>query len=183
MADMDEQDKEAIVQAARVGNLEEVRRLVQQDRGLLDAVCGTYEWEYSSPLVAAAGRGHLEVVRYLLDEGADINLRHFYGYTAVELACVSGRSEAADLLLARGADTSPRADGWIPLMWASTRGHTAVVELLLAHGCGDVDQCSVDYGHTALHLACFGGRAEILRLLLGAGATRTWCNGVRAALR
>jgi ankyrin repeat protein len=136
----------------------------------LDAVCGTYEWEYSSPLVAAAGRGHLEVVRYLLDEGADINLRYFDGYTAVEWACVSGRSEAAALLLARGADTSPRADGWIPLMWASTRGHTDVVELLLAHGCDDVDQCSVDYGHTALHLACFGGRAEILGLLLGAGA-------------
>jgi hypothetical protein len=35
MADMDEQDKEAIVEAAREGNLQEVRRLVQQDRQLL----------------------------------------------------------------------------------------------------------------------------------------------------
>ena len=42
MADMDEQDKEAIVEAAREGNLQEVRRLVQQDRELLYATwrCG-----------------------------------------------------------------------------------------------------------------------------------------------
>jgi hypothetical protein len=37
-----QQDQEAIVEAAREGNLQEVRRLVQQDRELLDATwrCG-----------------------------------------------------------------------------------------------------------------------------------------------
>jgi ankyrin repeat protein len=167
---MEEQDKEAVVEAADRGDLDEVRRLVQQDRGLLDAVWGYFAWAYMSPLTAAAKEGRVEVVRYLLDERADINLRPLSGCTAIERACIRGRSEAAALLLARGADTSPRADGWIPLMGATSTGHTDVVELLLAHGCDHIDQFLVTTGRTALHMACFCGRAEILGLLLRAGA-------------
>jgi ankyrin repeat protein len=171
MADMDEQDKEAVVEAAGRGDLDEVRRRVQQDRGLLDAVWTHDQFEYLSPLTAAAKEGRLDVVRYLLDEGADINLRTPSGKTAVELACIRGRLEIAALLLARGADTSPRASGWIPLMGASGKGHTDVVELLLAHGCDDIDQVlMMGTEETALHIACLYGRAEIVRLLLGAGA-------------
>jgi ankyrin repeat protein len=167
---MEEQDKKAVVEAAERGDLDEVRRLVQQDRGLLVAMCGTYDWAYMSPLSAAAKEGRLEVVRYLLDEGADINLRPPSGYTAVGLACIMGRVEAAALLLARGADISPLAHGWIPLMGASRSGHADVVELLLAHGCSDIDRYWHSTGQTALHIACSCGRAEILGLLLGAGA-------------
>jgi ankyrin repeat protein len=167
---MDQQDKKAIIKAAERGDLDEVRRLVQQDRGLLDAVWGYSQWEYLSPLTAAAKEGRLEVVRYVLDEGADINLRPRSGYSAVEWACVSGRSEAVALLLARGADTLPWGNGWTPLMGASFRGHTDVVELLLAHGCDHIDQYLHSSEQTALHIACFYGRAEILGLLLGAGA-------------
>jgi ankyrin repeat protein len=63
-------DARAIATAAERGDLEEVRRLVQQDHQLLDA-----EWNSYTPLKAAAWKGRVEVVRYLLDEGADINLR------------------------------------------------------------------------------------------------------------
>jgi ankyrin repeat protein len=166
MGDVEEQDMEAIIEAARGGNLEEARRLVQQDRRLLNV-----EWDRLSPLSAAASRGQVEVVRFLLDEGAEINLwtRH-YG-TALIAACSRGRLEVAALLLAREADTRPTGIGWNPLMYASSEGHADVVELLLAHGCGEIDHQAHSFvGISALHAACRKGRAAVVRALLGAGA-------------
>jgi hypothetical protein len=158
------QDARAIVQAAGRGDLEEVRRLVQQNRMLLDA-----EWDDRSPLTAAANRGRLEVVRYLLDEGADINLWTGEYGTALATACSKGRLELASLLLARGADATASSDGWGPLRIAAQRGHTDIVELLLAHGCGDIDAQWL-VGRAALHDACSNGHAGVARALLGAGA-------------
>jgi hypothetical protein len=42
---MEQQAKKAIVKAAARGDLDEVRRLVQQDRGLLDALWRHKQWE------------------------------------------------------------------------------------------------------------------------------------------
>jgi ankyrin repeat protein len=159
--------RRAIVKAAERHDLEEVRRLVQQNRMLLDAV-----WDRRCPLVAAAERGHLEVVRYLLDEGADINLWTRWYDTALKAASSSGRLAVVALLLARGASTRLRRGRWSPLMAASFQGHTDIVELLLAHGGGQyIDYQPSDYGSTALHYACISGRAGMVRVLLGAGAS------------
>jgi ankyrin repeat protein len=156
----------AIVQAAERGDLEEVRRLVQQDRQLLNARC---YWD--TPLTGAAKWGRVEVVRYLLDEGADINLRSgSLARSALEWSCANGHVEVAALLLERCADTTPSRSGWTLLLSASCGGHVGVVELLLAHGCGDLDQPDLDSGSTALHWASINGRSCVVRVLLGAGA-------------
>jgi ankyrin repeat protein len=158
-------DARAIVTAADRGDLEEVRRLVQQDRQLLDA-----EWDLYTPLKAAAWKGRVEVVRYLLDEGADINLRPDGSDSTLGRACHHGHVEVVAMLLARGAETGPSpGDGWTPLMAASSQGHTDSVQLLLAHGCGDIDQ-QHSSGQTALRWACAFVRAGVVEVLLGAGA-------------
>jgi serine/threonine-protein phosphatase 6 regulatory ankyrin repeat subunit B len=154
-----------MVEAAGRGDLDEVRRLLQQDRQLLNA-----DYHGATPLKAAASEGRLEVLRYLLDEGAEIN--HMAGgiTTALELACSIGRWEVVVLLLARGADTSPSDDGgWTPLMSASCQGHADACNILLAHGCGDVDHQEY-HGRTALNYASAYGRVGVVRVLLGAGA-------------
>jgi ankyrin repeat protein len=161
----EEEPAPPIIQAAEDGDLEEVRRLVQQDRQVLGAV-----WGYDTPLKAAAWKGRVEVVRYLLDEGADINLRPGGSDSPLIRACICGHVEVVALLLARGADTGPSNDGWAPLMAASYRGHLDVLELLLAHGCGDIDQQSPISGETTLHWACVDARAGAVEVLLGAGA-------------
>jgi ankyrin repeat protein len=157
-----------IVVAAREGNLEEVRRLVQRDRGLLDADGGSWEW---TPLTAAALRGHVEIVRYLLDEGARPGLRDPQGWSALELACLHGHLGTVSLLLAHGADAGAAEPAWgmTPLMRASEYGHADIVALLLTHGCGDIDRQDTR-GVTALHYACNNGDAGVVRALLGAGA-------------
>jgi ankyrin repeat protein len=159
-------DARAIIRAAYHGTLEEVRRLVQQDQGLLDADDGE-----STPLTAASGEGRVEVLRYLLGEGAQVNLRNPRDWTALERACYHGRREAVYVLLAHGADAAAAdQNGWTPLMVASENGHTDVVALLLAHGCGDIDRRSREMLWTALHHVPSDGPPGVVRALLGAGA-------------
>jgi ankyrin repeat protein len=55
-------------------------------------------------------------------------------------------------------------------MTASEVGHTDVVAVLLAHGCGDVDRERPSNGRRALHYACLNGHAGVAMALLGAGA-------------
>jgi ankyrin repeat protein len=159
-------DAQAIVDAAHDGDLEAVRRLVQQDRGLLEAIGqnGGY-----TPLTAAAWGGHVEVIQYLLEEGAQVNLQDEAFYSALGCACEKGHTEAAHVLLAHGADPA-MASNSIPLMTASAHGHTDVVALLLARGCGDVDRQRSPKGWTALHYACKEGHVGVAMALLGAGA-------------
>jgi ankyrin repeat protein len=163
----DERDVEAIIEAANNGDLQEVRRLVQQDRRLLEA-----NDRDDTPLTAAAWRRRVEVIRYLLEEGAQVNLRSPLGGSALDLACGCGHLEAASLLLAHGADAAGAGvTGWTPLMSASAEGHTDVVALLLAHGCGDIDRRrSRSDERTALQYACIYGYMRVVRALLGAGA-------------
>jgi ankyrin repeat protein len=138
---------------------------VQRDRGLLDANDG-----YDTPLTAAAWNGRVEVIRFLLEEGAEVDLLSPLGASALEEACVHGYLETASLLLAHGADAAAAwGEGDTPLMSASRRGSADVVALLLAHGCGDIDRRRSD-GLMALYYACAPGHVRVVRALLGAGA-------------
>jgi ankyrin repeat protein len=150
---------------AIVGNLAEVQRLVEQDRGLLNENDGTY-----TPLTAAACLGRVEVVRYLLEEGAQANLRDPNDDCALNAACARGNREMVGLLLAHGADATAGLMGVTPLMAASDEGHTDVVALLLAHGCGDIDLQRPGSRWTALCDAVYRGHAGVVRALLGARA-------------
>jgi ankyrin repeat protein len=55
-------------------------------------------------------------------------------------------------------------------MAASSGGYLDVVQLLLAHGCGNIDQQYPGSGKTALRWASAFARAGVVEVLLGAGA-------------
>lgn len=169
---MDPPDPEPIEQmhrAVRRGILEEVQGLVQQDRRLV-STASRYGF---LPLVQAAEGGHLSVVRYLLDEGADIHQTDHQGRRALQQACYRGGPLVVALLLERGADPAARgAWGTTPLIRASSSRHVDVVKLLLAHGCGDINHRD-DVGRTACYVACRWGRLDMVQVLLEAGADRT----------
>jgi ankyrin repeat protein len=135
-------------------------------------------------IVAAATSQSTEVVQLLLSRGAVINAADSAGVTPFLAATNADNREAAELLLARGAD--PHARAQIPqaataLMGAAMNGNQGLVRSLLARK-ADVTAVSVERGATvkngliqfggvtALHMAITGGNADVVQSLLQAGA-------------
>lgn len=115
-----------------------VRELVHADPDALREI----QWMGGGLLSLAVNHGHLEIVRLLLDSGADPDERTIlheledptpsWG-TPLWYAALAGRRDITELLLDRGADPNANvyASGW-PLRNAS--GHEDVKQLLLARG-------------------------------------------------
>jgi ankyrin repeat protein len=88
-----------------------------------------------TPLIYAAGYGHVEVVQMLLEDGANVDRAEEYGFTALHVAAANGHLDVCRLLLDWGATVDP-LDEWqdTPLHLAAMRGHLSVVKLLVESG-------------------------------------------------
>lgn len=95
----------------------------------------------SAALGSAAARGPAEMVRLLLDHGAEPNTpSRLAGYSPLMLAAYSENvsAETVQLLLDKGADPKAKGqNGETPLSLAKKRGHNGVVELLIKAGAGE----------------------------------------------
>jgi len=162
--------EQSIFDAARQGNIEAADRCLQAGA---DVNAASREREAWTPLIVAAGHGHLEMVRHLLARGADVNgcvpRGEYRGWTPLMRASWGGHPEVARLLVDSGADVNLANDyGGTALMHASVEGHPSVVRLLLASG-ARVD-AEDNNGLTAMMLAAIAGTEETVRLLLENGA-------------
>jgi len=105
----------------------------------------------------------------LIAEGADVNAKNNYGWTALSHAARIGNAELVKLLLDHGADINARdQSGWTPLMRAAMKGRTEVVKVLLDRG-AKINLQEKD-GWTALHWAASRDYPEVVKLLLDRGA-------------
>ena len=120
-------------------------------RAALDAGGDVDAWNggYRTALMVAAGEGHAEAARLLLDAGADPNA----------VAGFEGARYEMTMSLNR------------PLHDAAAGGHAEIVAMLLAAG-AEVDAQNA-FGGTPLHSAVYGASPEVVRLLLAAGADAT----------
>ena len=64
-----------------------------------------------TPLIIASGHGHLDVVRLLLEHGANWDKGDNGGYTSLHYAAFYGRLDIAKLLMVYGADLNARTNG------------------------------------------------------------------------
>ena len=133
-------------------------------------------------LHAAVEGGHLNVVRILVQEGADVNVADngYRGSTPLMLAAAYGQWEIVSFLTKHDPASVNTADnyGRTPLMLAAEHGHRETVLLLISNGA----QVNVgeSNGYTPLVLASIHKHWEIVTLLiqLGANTGRTLFNVV-----
>lgn len=127
-------------------------------------------------LHCAAAAGHVDLVKWLLDKGANVTL--FRGHnTPLHSAAASGQLEVVRILLQHGADPEAKGiDESTPLELASGVGNLELVELFLSLGV-EVNARGL-YGRTALYVAAWGDDVEVARVLLEHGADPSLeCNG------
>ncbi|CAF1355808.1 unnamed protein product [Adineta ricciae] len=166
-ANIEHRDKKGftpLILAATAGHANIVARLL--DNGAV--IEAQSERTKDTALSLACSGGRQEVVEVLLKKGANREHRNVSDYTALSLAASGGYVNIIRLLLNYGAEINSRTGsklGITPLMLASMNGHVAAVKLLLDMG-SDINAQIETNRNTALTLACFQGRAEVVSLLV-----------------
>ena len=159
--------------------MEEVKRFLEAGEDL--NAKGTRE--EPNPLTAAALGGQCEVVKLLLERGANIETKDSQGETPLIKAAATGQADVIKLLLAKGAKVNARnVHRRSAICEAAYWGHADAVRAL-ADGGADINARDDHCDSTPLMHAAERGSLETVKVLLekGANVNATDCSG-RTAL-
>ena len=89
----------------------------------------------TNPLHIASGNGHLEIVKHLLEQGANIEGGEGSSWTPLQWASQNGQLQIVEHLLDKAANIEGgKGSSSTPLQLASENGHLDIVEHLLEKG-------------------------------------------------
>ncbi|MBN2315392.1 MAG: ankyrin repeat domain-containing protein [Sedimentisphaerales bacterium] len=113
-----------------------------------------------------------DIMRQLLDKGADIEARQRHGATPLACAAYDGNVETARFLIEHGANIEAKLnDGEAtPLLRAVSQGHVETVELLIAKG---ANTKATSKGETPIHRAIIMNHRDMVKCLLPKGIEET----------
>ena len=135
-----------------------------------------------TPLITVAARaGALDVLRYLISAGADVNARTPAGETPVMLAAffedegsrsTARHDSALRLLVSAGATVENEPHTYTPLAYAAYKGRDETLRYLLERGASVNANVydGVSYVNTPLMMATIMGHYDTAMMLLNAGA-------------
>jgi len=114
------------------------------------------------PLILASQQGRHDVIEFLLEQHAELDVIDQYGNNALWAACYADDSDCIDALIQAGININHQnsASGATALIYAASSGREIVVAQLLAAGADPTIKTHDDF--TALDLA---STRKILRLL------------------
>ncbi|WP_157148972.1 ankyrin repeat domain-containing protein [Brachyspira pilosicoli] len=148
------------------------------------------DYDYT-PLMIAALRNDYDMVKFLVEKGADVNAKTHFEYSSVETPLLLSldyehiesrydeNSSVAEYLINNGADINvTNEDGETPLMYASKVHNIKVIELLIQKG-ADINAFD-NYGNTALIYGV--NNLETVKLLVENGADVNFYKGGSTAL-
>jgi len=124
------------------------------------------------PLFLSSQNGHFSIVKFLVQNGADVNKAHENGTTSLLLSSTGGHVSIVEILLENGADVNQaRENGTTSLLLSSIRGHVSIVKILLENG-ADVNITGPN-GLTSLAASIHMGNKYVTKLLRQHGAGKT----------
>ena len=125
--------------------------------------------EEETGLTLATLYGCIEAVKYLVENGADLNAKYHDNDTALMIASANGYLEICKYLVENGARVDERDSDFIrALILASLYGHIDIVKYLVENGA--YVNASNKKSKTALLFASENGHFEIVKFLFENGA-------------
>uniref|UniRef100_A0A4W6EPB2 Euchromatic histone-lysine N-methyltransferase 2 n=1 Tax=Lates calcarifer TaxID=8187 RepID=A0A4W6EPB2_LATCA len=161
----DSQNRRSALHAAAQRGLLEVCYMLVQAGAQVDA----QDKDLRTPLLEAIINNHIEVARYLIQNGACVY--HEDGYTGLHHAAKLGNLEIVNMLLETGqVDVNAQdSGGWTPIIWAAEHKHVDVIKALLNRG-ADVTINDKEL-NVCLHWAAYAGNVDIAELVLNSGCS------------
>eukprot|EP00286_Rhodomonas_abbreviata_P014514 CAMPEP_0181328554 /NCGR_PEP_ID=MMETSP1101-20121128/22792_1 /TAXON_ID=46948 /ORGANISM="Rhodomonas abbreviata, Strain Caron Lab Isolate" /LENGTH=354 /DNA_ID=CAMNT_0023437479 /DNA_START=451 /DNA_END=1511 /DNA_ORIENTATION=+ len=153
--------RDGFVEVVRTGDAKAAQAMLEQHLVAPDDSTGT-----QTPLLVAASRGYTEVMRVLVEHGANVHgLPRWKDPKKGESISVLDTWEEGGKL--------PRGDS--PLHYSAMIGSVECVQMLVRLK-ADLNRTSTRHGETPLHKAVLFGRLEVVEELLAAGASTSVCN-------
>ena len=159
--------------AINSNDLQKIKQLISNNKGInskSDKVDLTLKLESgSSVLMMAAAKGNNEIVKMLIDSGADIHSLDSKQDTVLMVASINGHNDIVATLLQSGVNINAKNDkGETALIWSTLAGHTDIVKTLIKYKV-DVN-IKNNAGLSALVYAVMGKRPDLVKILLDANA-------------
>ncbi|GJQ80579.1 hypothetical protein Trydic_g19983 [Trypoxylus dichotomus] len=158
--------------AARDGNLGAVKFYVDRKVNV-NAYCGEF-----TPLYTAAAANNVNIVRFLLENGADVNRgdSRTTGFTPLSVAVKYGHVDVVELLLEAKAKADisrllflALVNGSQLLYGAAKTGHLNIVDYLIQEKEVDVNTTNKN-GFSPFYIAGYHGHEHVVRCLIDNGA-------------
>ncbi len=122
------------------------------------------DYRRRTPLQLAAEQGRMEIVRYLVEAGADVNATtpdRTGEVTPLRFAITNGDIEMVQYLIDNGADVNKANNqGWTPLMTAVRHGYVDIIDVLLEAG-ADLNARTAG-GRTMTRIASDAGYTDVV---------------------
>ena len=120
----------------------------------------------------AAHDGNMRIIELALSSGTDIDAQDPQGHNALHMAAFNGHTEVVTFLLGKGLKIdTPDGEGKTALIHASSGPFAETASYLIEQG-ADVNVKDGTEGFTPLMMAAAEGQAEVVQVLLRAGADR-----------
>ena len=99
----------------------------KEDKNFMQNMC---------PIHIAARFGYKEIVKALIENGADINIKGHFGYTALHEACRKNNIDIVNILIKNCADVNIKSGryGFMPLYLACENNYEEIIDILIKNG-------------------------------------------------
>lgn len=99
----------------------------KEDKNFMQNMC---------PIHIAARFDYKEIVKALIENGADINIKGYFGYTALHEACRKNNIDIVNILIKNGADLNIKSGryGFMPLYLTCENNYEEIINILIKNG-------------------------------------------------